>query len=153
MNESELAGCLAAREDFWRHWGFAPWHRGPLAGVARRQRFVKDGLLGRVAEYGAWDYIVWQTGVEPDRQALWAGLKPRPDIMTQRFLLLRPEPRSGRRIRSFWFGFRGYAELYEYWPQATPPTAGHFPADLTGLVELALRMRETPPAPGPGGLT
>ncbi len=137
LTAAELADRLAARTAFWRHWGFEPWSHGALAGAARRQRFVKDGLLGRIAEYGAWDYIVWRPGTPEDREALWAGLRPRPDIMTQRFLMLRPGPRPGRRVKSFRLGFCGYAELYEYWPGAGRSTGA--PADLAGLADLALR--------------
>lgn len=140
----ETSFNLAAAEKLWRHWGFEAWREGGLAGVARRQRFVKDGLLGPIAEYKAWDYIIWESGRPEDREALWASLRPRPEVMTQRFLFLLPETWPGRRIKSFWLGFRGYAEFYAYWP-LTGPGSGQLPADLTGLVDLALK---TDPPPG-----
>lgn len=129
---SEAAGALAASPSFWAHWGFEPWREGPLAGVARRQNFVKDGFLGEIASFKAWDYIVWQCGDQADREALWRGLKPIAGVMTQRFLFLLPDPAPKRRIKSFWLGFRGYGEFFEWHP-------GHAtaaPADLTGLISL-----------------
>lgn len=131
---------LSQKTAFWEHWGFEPWRFGRLAGVARRQHFVKDGFLGRIAEYGAWDHIIWETGSVEDREQLWHSLVPRPEVMTQRFLFLLPEPKPGRRIKSFWLGFRGYAEFYEYRPGAGPAVGkGEIPADLSGLVDLALK--------------
>ena len=107
--------------------------------MARCQHFVKDGYLGRIAEYRAWDHIVWAAAAAEDRESLWAGLVPRPEVMTQRFLFLLPQPRPGRRIKSFRLGFRGYAEFYEYWPEAEPaPGKGEIPPDLGGLVDLTL---------------
>ena len=167
MNEDRLPEILAPKTAFWEHWGFEPWSFGRLAGVARRQHFVKDGFLGRIAEYTAWDHIVWVAGTADDREALWHSLAPRPEVMTQRFLFLLPEPNQGeeaiepetgraagtasllrrsktppgpgRRIKSFWLGFRGYAEFYEYWPGAHPAAnKDKIPPDLGGLVELAL---------------
>ena len=135
---------LAASTGLWQHWGFEPWNWGPLAGVGRRQSFVKDGFLGRIAEYGAWDYIVWEPGDFDDRRALWAECRPRPEIMTQRFLFLTPETWPGRRIKSFWLGFRGYLEFYAYWPGQTRPADDNLAADLTGLVDLALKPLTDP---------
>ena len=140
MNSDRLAEVLSRKTAFWEHWGFGPWSFGELTGVARRQRFVKDGFLGPIAEYGAWDHIVWKVGAAEDRENLWRGLAPRPEVMTQRFLFLRPEAKPGRRIKSFWFGFRGYAEFYEYWPGAgTSADRKDVPPDLVGLVDLALK--------------
>ncbi len=143
--------ALAAVSAFWAHWGFQPWRRENLAGVARRQHLVKDGFLGRIAEYGAWDYIVWEAGRAEDREALFRSLAPRPEIMTQRFLFVMPDPAPERRVKSFWLGFRGYAELYAYWPPG--PAGRGAPPDLTGLVELALQCpgRDPNPAPGESG--
>jgi len=132
----DLAEFLAGQVPFWHHWGFKPWSEGPLAGVSRRQRFVKDGFLGPIAEYGAWDYIVWAYGREEDRGRLWKSLNPLPEIMTQRFLFVLPNPWPERRIRSFCLGFKGYAEFYAYWPGS--PQNKKLPPDLTGLVDLAL---------------
>lgn len=101
LDAASLKSALAADDEFWRHWGFEAWNQGPLAGVARRQRFVKDGLLGPIAEYRAWDHILWDAGQPEDREALWSALQPRPELMTQRFLFLLPEAGPVRRIKSF----------------------------------------------------
>jgi hypothetical protein len=105
--------------------------------VARKQRFTKDGILGGVAEYHAWDYILWSTGSAAEREQLWRSLAPLPDVMTQRFLFLLDTPWPTRRIRSFWLGARGYVEFYAYWPGVSPRED---PVDLTGLVHLAMRQ-------------
>ncbi|MDR1709263.1 MAG: hypothetical protein LBS70_06035 [Candidatus Accumulibacter sp.] len=119
--------------DFWRHWGFEPWAEAPFAGVSRRQRFVKSGLLGRVAEFFAWDFIVWSSGTEEDRKTLWEKRGPMPEIISQRFLFLLEKPWNERRMRSFSLGFQGYLEFFAY----CPGSAGHAKAkDLTGLVDL-----------------
>lgn len=130
---------LAGLNEFWGYWGFDPWSDGVLAGAVRRQRFVKDGFLGPIAEYGALDYIVWSCGDERDRAGLWRDVKPLPEVMTQRFLFLLPEPWPERRIRSFLFGFRGYVEFYAYWPVSQSPPNKNLPRDLTGLIDLALQ--------------
>lgn len=137
INSGELAKTLAGQDAFWEHWGFEPWSNGILTGVTRRQRFIKDGFLGPIAEYGAWDYIIWDCGSEEDRTYLWKNLKSQPEVMTQRFLFVLPKPWRERRIRSFWLGFRGYIEYYAYWPDSPPNK--ELPTDLTGLVDLALR--------------
>ncbi len=149
-DQGRLGAALAGRTDFWTHWGFEPWSRGALTGVARRQRFVKDGFLGRVAEYGAWDYLVWRPGRPEDREQLWAALTPRPEIMTQRFLFIAPGLRAGRRLKSFWLGVRGYAEFFSYWPWAPSSGKNGAPPDLTGLVDLALRF---PPSVSPSSFS
>ncbi len=122
---------------FWDHWGFAPWRHGAFEGVARTQRFVKDGFLGKIAEYHAWDCIVWRCGTAAEREALWSSLRPVPDVMTQRFLFLLEDPWPGRRIRSFWLGVRGFAEFFACRPELEADTE---PRDLTGLVRLAGKL-------------
>ena len=133
-----LAIHLAALPDFWTHWGFTPWHEGPFAGVARTQRFVKDGLIGSVAEYRAWEAILWNPGNEEARRDLWKKRSPMPEAITQRFLFLLPSPWPERKIRSYCFGLRGYLEFYAYYPGST----GHRRVqDLAGLVDLALKLQ------------
>ena len=146
MNEILIKKTLSSQHNFWAHWGFDPWRDGVLAGVARRQKFVKDGFLGRIAEYGAWDYIIWDSGRPEDRQALWDRLTPEPEIMTQRFLFVLPNPWPGRRIKSFWLGFKGYVEFFAYWPPVGPTDKKELPPDLSGLVDLALRPKPAEPA-------
>lgn len=135
-----LGRVLAPLDDFWRHWGFAPWSAGPLTGVSRMQHFVKDGFLARIAEYRAWDYIVWNSGTAEDRETLWRAIRPLEDVMTQRFLFIVPEPWTKRRIRSFYAGLKGYVEFHAY----LPTDSGGFGAteikDLTGLVNMGLRL-------------
>jgi hypothetical protein len=137
---SEYDGSLVSLGElhgFWEHWGFESWHKPPFAGAFRRQRFVKSGILGRVAEFMAWDCIVWTCGTEAGREALWRDLRPLPDIMTQRFLFLLKPPWPERRIRSFAWGFRGYVEFFAYWPGFKGNTRAK---DLTGLVDLGLDL-------------
>lgn len=149
--EQELPGLT----EFWQHWGFAPWAQGNLSGVARKQHFVKDGILGRIAEYDAWDYIVWSNGTHEEREALWNSVKPLPGVVTQRFLFLMEEnPWGKRRLRAFRFGFKGFLEYYVYWPEPwehpdDPVSSTKEPKDLTGLVRLGMRLAFTqkqPPA-------
>lgn len=137
-----LAKRLSAPHDFWEHWGFAPWSSGQLSGVARTQRFVKDGLLGSIAEYQAWEAILWEPGTEEQRRALWRSRTPLTEVLTQRFLFLLPDPWPERRIRSFLFGLRGYVEFFAY----CPGRPGHDKVrDLTGLVDLALALEPYAP--------
>lgn len=139
MSTNSLADQLAPLHGFWEHWGFAPWSRPPFVGVSRVQRFVKGGLLGRVAEYRAWDGIAWMPGEEADREHLWRACRPMTDVMTQRYLFLLEEPWTERRIRSFAWGFLGYLEFYAYWPGKDGDAKAR---DLTGLIDLALRLEE-----------
>ena len=129
--------------EFWEHWGFEPWEYGPFAGVARRQRFVKDGFLGKIAEYRAWDYIIWCSGKAEDRETLWESITPIPEILTQRFLFLLDEPWTKRRIKSFFLGFKGYAEFHAYRPLPGGGIGCGDVKDLTDLVEMGIRLNET----------
>lgn len=148
---------LGGLQNFWNHWGFTLWSLPPFAGVCRVQRFIKNGFLGKIAEYQAWEAIVWQCGSQDARNLLWKNSKPMPEVLTQRFLFLVPDPWPERRIRSFFFGLRGYLEFYAYDPRPFPPDCrtcmGHPKVqDLTGLVDLAVGLEqeaagnhETPP--------
>ncbi len=136
---ASLADTLASRHDFWEYWGFEPWQSGPFVGVSRKQRFVKDGILGPVAEYKAWEAIVWAPGTAEEREALWRRCAPLPETMTQRFLFLLDEPWTTRRIRSFALGFRGFLEFYAYWPAASVHPKAR---DLAGLIDLALTIEQ-----------
>jgi hypothetical protein len=136
MTQPTLA-ALAPLSGLWAHWGFEPWQRPPFAGVFRQQRFVKGGLLGKVAEYHAWECIAWECGRRKDREELWNNCAPLPEVLTQRFLFLLPDPSPARRIRSFAFGFMGYLEFYEYWPGHA---ADKKVLDLAGLVDLGLGL-------------
>lgn len=139
----EIGGILRSLGEFWRHWGFEPWEQGPLAGVSRTQRFIKDGILGPVAEYKAWDCIVWDSGTEEDREQLWKTIRPCPDTMTQRFVFLVDAPWTRRRIRSFALGFKGYVEFYAYLPTQAGGLGCMDVKDLTGLVDMGMRLGKT----------
>ncbi|MDR1359393.1 MAG: hypothetical protein LBJ82_00280 [Deltaproteobacteria bacterium] len=140
--------ALGRLQEFWEHWGFALWSYPPFAGVSRRQHFVKSGILGRIAEFKAMDYIVLDGGTEEDREDLWRNCRPLPDIMTQRFLFVLENPWPGRRIRSFVWGFKGYLEFYAYKPGGENIDKIQ---DLTGLIELGFGLlRKTAHAPPPG---
>lgn len=143
LTPQTLAAHLESIPKFWEHWRFVPWRSGPFRGVERNVRFVKDGILGPVAEYNSWDYIVWQAGTDVERQAFWKSVKAIPEVMTQRFLFVLPEPWPERRIRSFFLGLKGYAEFYAIWPEAD--SKGKYNEkikDLAGLVELGLSLPE-----------
>lgn len=155
---SRLTARLASLHGFWNHWGFEPWSEAPFAGVCRVQRFVKNGFLGNIAEYKAWEAIVWKCGSAEERNGLWNNRLPMAEVLTQRFLFLLPEPWAERRIRSFLLGFRGYLEFFAYNPvlleNGCPACPGHPKArDLTGLVDLAASLEEeTPQAPAHGSI-
>ncbi len=138
-----IGDYLAQCDAFWDHWGFEPWEMGPLAGVSRRQRFIKDGFLGPIAEYHAWDCIVWQPGTGEDRKNLWDSMRPLEDDMTQRLLILLVNPRPARRIKSFALGFKGYVEFYAYWPSPEGGTSAKEVKDLADLVDMGLRLALT----------
>lgn len=138
-----IGRILEPLDAFWDHWGFEPWSRGPFIGVARRQRFIKDGFLGPIAEYRAWDCIVWASGTGEDREKLWRSLRPRPEVMTQRFVFLVENPWTERRIRSFLLGFRGYAEFYAYRPAPDGGRGCTDAKDLTTLVDMGIRLSLT----------
>lgn len=142
-NLEQIGDHLAHIDDFWDHWGFEPWTLGPLAGVSRAQHFIKDGFLGRIAEYRAWDCIVWRAGDGGDREKLWNAVRPLNDVMTQRFLFLVHDPWPQRRIKSFFWGFKGYLEFYAYCPTPEGGTSAREIRDLADLVDMGLRLALT----------
>ena len=128
---------LAGQKDFWQYWGFEPWRKNNLAGVFRRQHFLKSGLLGTVAEFYAHDIIIWETGLIEDRKKLWQESAPLPELITQRFLFLAPTPpMPPRRLRSFCLGLKGFLEFFAYSP---PQTHHKLINDLVDLVDLAIK--------------
>gem|GEM_PF-383692 len=148
---AEIGRLLAPLDEFWEHWGFESWSMGPFSGVSRVQRFVKEGILGPVAQYRAWDAIVWDSGTEDDRGNLWKTLRPLEDIMTQRFVFIVSDPWPERRIKSFFAGFKGYAEFYAYFPTHEGGIGTKDVKDLTGLVDMGIRLSKTGhAAPGKG---
>ena len=135
--------CLASLDGFWEHWGFELWKQDSFVGVSRRQRFVKKGLLGPIAEYQALDYIVWESGSGEDRENFWNRLRPMENIMTQRFLFLVEIPWDRRRIKSFFAGLKGYAEFYAYLPTKDGGLGTKDIPDLTALVDMGIRLSVT----------
>jgi hypothetical protein len=139
MIEAAHSAAWGNLHDFWKHWGFSPWNLPPFVGVSRRQSFVKSGILGRVADFGALDHIIWESGTEEERMRLWQSRRSIPEIMTQRFLFLLENPWPERRIRSFAWGFRGYVEFYAFLPNGGGSPKAH---DLSGLVDLGFKLLE-----------
>jgi hypothetical protein len=131
---------LASVDEFWEYWGFEPWDSPPFSGVVRRQRFVKEGILGPIAEYQALDYIAWAAGSEEDREILWQTVRPMENVMTQRFLFIVEAPWTNRRIKSFFAGLKGYVEFYAYRPTDGGGLGTTHVADLTELVHMGLRL-------------
>ena len=100
--------------EMWTYLGFEPWeHRGIMKGASRRITLVKSSVVGVIAKYYVWDYVVWSHQNAADY--LLREWKPLPDVMTQRFLLVgSPSPR--RKIKGYWLGFKGFLEIYSYIP-------------------------------------
>ena len=127
---------LADGAELWRDWGFVPWSYEGMAGVSRRVTFTKGGLLGEVARYYADDYIVWMHGGPPAVHGLFATWPPVREVMLHRFVFVVDHVVRPPRQRSFWFGFKGYLEVYEY---AVGGRAPRRVGDLTPLVEQCWR--------------
>ncbi|WP_299299995.1 hypothetical protein [uncultured Fretibacterium sp.] len=131
MNYEKLGEC----RDMWDYLRFEPWEHRGMAGVARKITMTKTSLLGPVARYYAWDYIVWRHRGDADIAYLLKEWKPMPDVMTQRFLLVG-SGLKGRKVRGYLLGFRGFLEVYGY----LPGTECHRKAaDLIPPVELGLK--------------
>ncbi|MCX7828027.1 MAG: hypothetical protein N2315_02340 [Thermanaerothrix sp.] len=102
--------------------GFEPWEWGGFSGVKRRVAFVKDGLLGEVCRYYAWDHVLWGELNDRHVEEILASARPMSDVMTQRFLLWSSLNSDGkRRVRSFSFGLRGFAEACLLGPGVKAP--------------------------------
>ncbi len=106
---------FAKAENVWSDLDFTPWESGSASGFYHRETVVKDGLLGEVARYLADDYIVLKYEQE-DVERLKNAAKPEPELMTQRWLFVQDEGSNVFSRRSFWFGFKGGAEFYNYTP-------------------------------------
>ncbi|EHM10310.1 hypothetical protein TheveDRAFT_1186 [Thermanaerovibrio velox DSM 12556] len=92
--------------------GFKPWGWRDFNGVRRRVAFVKGGLLGEVCRYYAFDHILWGEFSGGHAEDLIGSVRPMENVMTQRFLLWSGLNGDGkRRVRSFLFGLRGFAEV------------------------------------------
>lgn len=131
LNYEKLGEC----REMWDYLRFEPWEHRGMAGVARKITMTKTSLLGPVARYYAWDYIVWRHRGDADIEYLMKEWKPMPDVMIQRFLLVGSSLK-GRRARGYLLGFRGFLEVYGY----LPGTECHKKAaDLIPPVDLGLK--------------
>lgn len=112
-----LAGeyrCLEEISDYWEEIGFEPWQGIGLSGVYRRVTFRKGALLGEVARYFADDYIVWVHKGEESARDIFRLWKGEEDVMTHRILLLGGETWEKHRQKTFFWGYRGWVEVYLY---------------------------------------
>jgi hypothetical protein len=102
-----------------------------MKGVSRKITLVKSSVVGVIAKYYVWDYVVWSH--QNAAEYLLQEWKPLPDVMTQRFLLVGTQtPR--RKAKGFWLGFRGFLEIYAY-----TPGGGYHPKvkDLIPPIDMA----------------
>ncbi len=129
---------LGLLNELWEYWGFEPWNSDGMKGVYRRVTFVKSGLLGEVCRYYADDYIIWSHNGRGDRQRILQTCKPSPELMTQRYLFVEGTD-TGEKcvIKSFWLGFRGYAEVHTFAPGGKIEKRIK---DLAPLVDTALEI-------------
>jgi hypothetical protein len=105
---------LADETDFWTYWGFEPWEHMGMKGVYRKVTFVKSSLMGEVARYYAYDYIVLTHRGKIDADVVYKNWKPEKDVMLHRFLFVEESATQKKRIRSFLMGFKGFMEIYHY---------------------------------------
>ncbi len=129
---------LGQIQDLWEYWGFEPWNSDGMKGVYRRVTFVKSGLLGEVCRYYADDYIIWSHLGRADRSRVLQACRPKPEVMTQRYLFVEgAETGEKGVVKSFWLGFRGYAEVHTFTPGGE---IGKRVKDLAPLVDTALEI-------------
>lgn len=128
--------AFEALKFYWDHWRFEPL-ASPMQGLTRRVSFIKGGLIGEVGRYYVHDTILWS----PEHfDELWSALAPKPEVQSQRFLVLTQGGEVKSLRKSFWLGFRGYGEAL-FWPLGTDVGKGTKPmADLVFLVSQAEKM-------------
>lgn len=127
--------------DFWSYWGFEPWEYDGMKGVSRKVTFVKDSLMGVVAKYYAYDYIVWLHQGQIDADHVYKDWKPEKETMMHRFIFVEDNASDKKRIRSFLLGFKGYLEVYHYSINGTYDKKFK---DLAPLVDKAWQLLEDP---------
>ena len=132
---SEHMERLKKMDAFWEYAGFSSWQGHGMEGVYRRVTFVKDGFIGKVAEFFTDDYIVWTHQGIKDEERILRQWKAETDVMKHRFLLLSTESAGSPRIKSIWFGFGGFVEVWRY--RAGSPVPFKF-RDLAFLVDKGL---------------
>ena len=130
---------LKKMDAFWEYAGFRRWQDHGMEGVYRRVTFVKDGLLGKVAEFYSDDYIVWSHQGLHDEERILKQWKAETDVMKHRFLLLSAESARSPRSKSLWLGLGGFVEVLRY--RAGSPVPAKF-RDLAFLVDKGLEYAE-----------
>ncbi len=105
---------LTTVPDFWTYWGFEPWEYSGMKGFYRKVTFVKDSIMGEIARYYAYDYIVLVHRGNIDADIIYRNWKPGPDVMLQRFIFVEERAVDKKKIKSFYMGFRGFLEIYHY---------------------------------------
>jgi hypothetical protein len=105
---------LAGVPEFWAYWGFEAWEFGGMKGVSRKVTFVKDALIGEVARYYAYDYIVLVHNGKVDADLIYNTWKPKPEVMLHRFIFVEERAVEKKRIKSFLLGVKGYLEVHHY---------------------------------------
>ena len=126
---------LKDMQPYWEYVGFSFWRAHGMEGVYRRATFVKDGLLGKVAEFHSDDYIIWTHCGVTDEDKILKEWKAETDVMKHRFLLLSAESGKSPRSKSFWLGLGGYIDVMRY--QVGDPVPSKF-KDLVFLVDKGL---------------
>ncbi len=126
---------LISMKEYWKYAGFVYWQNHGMEGVYRRVTFVKDGFLGKVAEFFSDDYIVWKHRGLADEEMILNQWKAETDVMKHRFLLLSDESGQAARTKSIWLGFGGFVEVLRY--RAGAPVPAKF-KDLVFLVDKGL---------------
>lgn len=126
---------LKNMQSYWEYIGFSFWQARGMEGVHRRSTFVKDGFLGKVAEFHSDDYIVWTHRGAPDEEKILKEWKAETDVMKHRFLLLSADSGCSPSTKSLWFGFGGYVEVLRY--RVGAPVPAKF-KDLVFLVDKGL---------------
>lgn len=119
--------------DAWEAWGFEPWRHGALCGVHRRIDARKESMLGVIADYSAHDYVIWRHSGMEDAERVFRTWGPLPDVMSQRFVFISDESARGR-VRSYWFGLRGFLEVHSHRFHGKPTRRI---ADLAVLIDRA----------------
>jgi len=122
-------------KEYWEYAGFVYWHNHGMEGVYRRVTFVKDGFLGKVAEFFSDDYIVWKHRGLADEELIFKQWKAEADVMKHRFLLLADESGQATRTKSIWLGFGGFVEVLRH--RVGSPVPAKF-RDLVFLVDKGL---------------
>lgn len=113
MRPEKYAG-LGQIEDYWEEIGFIPWANMGMTGVYRRVTFKKGAMLGEVARYYADDYIVWEHMGEQSAATIFREWKGQEEVMTHRILLVGEETWEKHRQKTFFWGYRGWVEVYGF---------------------------------------